>query len=125
MIWGLHHKAGHAFARDGLYLFAQALPFSAQPSSSSTISTCSASAQVWRRSDRPASRARWKFRTPSLYLSDAGTLIYVGWLIIFLGLPTMSRSPHLVFAVVTTAYILVAIQLEERDLIRHAWQGLY
>lgn len=41
--------------------------------------------------------------------------IYVGWLGIFSFAPTMTVS-HLVFAIVTSAYNLVAIQLEERDL---------
>lgn len=71
-------------------------------------------AQVWRfltgQSYRPP-----QFRTPSLYRVVRHPL-YIGWLIIFWAAPTMTVA-HLVFAVMTTAYILIAIQLEERDLV--------
>ena len=56
-----------------------------------------------------------KFYTPSLYRVVRHPL-YVGWLTIFWAAPTMTLA-HLVFALGTTGYILIAIQLEERDLV--------
>jgi protein-S-isoprenylcysteine O-methyltransferase Ste14 len=57
-----------------------------------------------------------KFRTPGLYRIVRHPL-YVGWLLVFWSASVMS-SAHLVFAIATTAYILLAIQFEERDLVR-------
>jgi protein-S-isoprenylcysteine O-methyltransferase Ste14 len=69
---------------------------------------------VWRRLSNKAYRAPI-FRTPSLYKLVRHPL-YIGWLTIFWAAPIMTVA-HLLFALVTTAYILIAIRLEERDLV--------
>lgn len=61
------------------------------------------------------------FKTPGPYRWVRHPL-YLSWLVIFWSAPTMTTA-HLVFALATTAYILIAIQFEERDLIRSYGDG--
>jgi methanethiol S-methyltransferase len=56
------------------------------------------------------------FATPGLY-AHVRHPIYVSWAIIFWATPTMSAG-RLLFAAVATAYMVVAVFLEERDLLR-------
>jgi protein-S-isoprenylcysteine O-methyltransferase Ste14 len=57
------------------------------------------------------------FVTPYLYKIVRHPL-YVGWLLIFWGAPTMTAG-HFLFSAAMSAYILVALRYEERDLVAH------
>jgi protein-S-isoprenylcysteine O-methyltransferase Ste14 len=70
--------------------------------------------QVWQNL-KGQPQGKVKFATPFLYRMVRHPL-YVGWFMAFWCTPTMTVT-HLVFALGASAYILIAIQLEERNLI--------
>lgn len=61
---------------------------------------------------RPNTPLRFVMPLPYRYVRHP---LYVGWLVVFWSTPIMTAA-HLVLAVGMTAYILIAIPLEERDL---------
>jgi len=63
---------------------------------------------------RKRSYTEKRFSTPSLYKLIRHPL-YVGWITMFWAAPTMTAG-HFLFALGMTAYILLAIPMEERDL---------
>ena len=69
--------------------------------------------QVWRNLKKQPP-THMTFREPFLYRIVRHPL-YVGWFFTFWAIPTMTVG-HLLFAAVASAYIVVAIQFEERDL---------
>ena len=71
--------------------------------------------QVWLNLNRRP-YTELEFQMPFIYRLVRHPL-YLGWLFAFWATPTMTMA-HLVFAAATTAYIFIAIQLEERDLMK-------
>jgi protein-S-isoprenylcysteine O-methyltransferase Ste14 len=72
--------------------------------------------QVWHNLQNKACE-NMPFRTPWLYRFVRHPL-YVGWMIAFWATPTMTAG-HMLFAALMTAYMLIAIPLEERNLVEH------
>lgn len=113
VVWGVENQAGR-FGVYGLYFFGWLLLLA----STFMIDHFDLFGlrQVWRHL-RGLAPVQHEFRTPWLY-KHVRHPIYLGWLCIFWAAPVMTAA-HLLFALATTAYILVAIRFEERDLIRY------
>ena len=71
-------------------------------------------AQVWNRM-RGLPQPKPEFRTPAFYKLVRHP-IYLGFILAFWATPRMSVG-HLIFAIGTLAYMIIAIQFEEHDLI--------
>src|SRR6266851_4913395 len=112
VIWTVHSPTAVAFI-NGVFWFGWGLLF---------ISTCLIShfqlfglSQVFARMlDRELPQPQ--FRAPLLY-RHVRHPIYLSFLLAFWATPSMTAG-HLLFSLATTGYILIAILLEERDLIR-------
>ena len=111
VIWDLHHPAARAVAWS-LFTAGWLLV----PAASLMISHFDlfGTRQVWLHLQQKA-YTHLPFHTPMLYKIVRHPL-YVGWITAFWATPTMTAG-HLLFAVTLTAYMLLAIPLEERDLL--------
>ena len=112
VVWEVHHEAGRALLLGGFafgWMLVLATTFVINHFDLFGLR------QTWM-AFRGQPQTGLRFVTPVLYRIVRHPL-YVGWFFAFWSTPTMTVT-HLLFAVVTTGYILVAIQLEERDLMR-------
>ena len=73
--------------------------------------------QVWLHLRGHGGYTSLPFRKPSIY-SQIRHPLYVGWMILFWAAPRMTVG-HLLFAAGMSAYILIAIVFEERNLVEH------
>lgn len=111
VVWSVEHEAGRAVLWAlfgigwGLVLLSTFMISHAHLFGVKQVHT------FWRR-EIPASPG---FQTPGLYRHMRHPIM-TGFLIAFWATPVMTVG-HLVFALATTGYILIALQLEERDLV--------
>jgi methanethiol S-methyltransferase len=113
IVWDVTHPIGRA-SLHGLF----AIGWLLVPAASLMINHFDlfGTRQVWLHL-RGRSYENMPFRTPGMYRFVRHPL-YVGWLTAFWATPTMTVS-HLLLAGLFSAYIFIAIPLEERNLVEH------
>lgn len=112
VVWSVEHEAGRAVLW-ALFGLGWSLVFVATFMISHAHLFGVKQVHEYWRGDEPAAPG---FQTPGLY-RHVRHPIMVGFLIAFWATPEMTVG-HLVFALATTGYILIALQFEERDLVR-------
>ena len=112
IVWDVHNPTGRTLLK--LYFGLAGEAFWFLPTWS--ITSRSSDSGRFTTTSKEEKQSRYPFQSPALYKMVRHPL-YLGFIVAFWSTPRMTFG-HLFFAIMTTGYILVAIQFEERDLIQ-------